>query len=228
MRKNNFIKILIIVLISIVLVILISSFLLDNTGKINQGNYRITDAVIKSTLEITEKQEEQIDSLSNLVLDISQKNTLELLITKNVDIESATIDNIKVENPIKTGNITIKQSGYDDMYNLDENTVINIYPEEKLEQYYIKFYIINQDCITDVNVPSQTNVVKFDGTILELLNQSIDDLKGKVSFNLNLYEENGTKNTCKIELEFPDDELLTEGISVKRDDLSKYIFKVKK
>lgn len=226
-KKNKFI-LLVILVISILLIIAICSLLLKTTGKINQGSFRVTDAVIESTLNVIEKQEEQVDALSNMVLDLSQENQFELLVTKDVEITKATIDQIKINYPLKLGTFRFGQLGKELLDTIDEKTIIEIDPEEKLEQYSMTFHIVNENCMTDVNVPNQTNVVTFDGTILELLNQNLDDLKFDLSFCLNLYDEAGNKNVCKIKLTLPDDALLKDGISLIREDPSKYLFEVKR
>ena len=216
----------VIVVISIILVMIVYMYLFDLTGKVNQGKYRISDAVIVSSVKIDQKQD-VVNELSNMVLDISQENKLSLLIPNDEKINHAIIDNINIENPSKLGKISFNQTNKEKVYELNDKTEIEIYPEEKDNEYLIELNFINENCINDVNVPSQTNVVRFDGTILDLLNQKIEDFKFNISFNLNLYDEVGNKYICKVALNLPDDELITEGIVVKREDLSNYIFRVK-
>ena len=102
MKKNNVFLAIIIAAISIALVVLISTVVLDNSSKINEGNFRVNDAVINSTVDIKKKQKEtEIAELSNMVFDISQENKLSLLITKDEKINNAYIDNIRYTAPIK-------------------------------------------------------------------------------------------------------------------------------
>lgn len=227
MEKNNIFKVLIILIISVAIVMLVTTFLLDTTGKINQGNFRVNDVVIESKLDIIQKQETDVQELSNMLLDISQINTLSMLVANNVDVKEASISNIVIESPVKSGDMYIQETGKDKIHSINNETVVNIYPEKRDEQYYIELNIVNDKCLTDVNVPSNTNVVTFDGTILELLNQKYEDYKFTVKFDLNLYDIAGNKNTCKIKLDLPDKELYVNGISIKRDDLSNYVFKLK-
>lgn len=227
MEKKKIFKISIVLVISIAIVMLVTTFLLDTTGKINQGNFRVSDSIIESNLNIVQKQEEQVQELSNMLLDISQINTLSLLIANNIDIKEASITNIKIEAPVKQGQIYVGQVGMDKVYDITNDTVVNIYPQEQGEQYRIDLNIVNENCLTDVNVPNQTNVVTFDGTILELLNQKYEDYVFNISFDLNIYDAGGNKNTCKIELKLPDEEMYVNGISIKRDDLSNYVFRLK-
>ena len=226
MSGKKITTVIVVVALSILLIMGVYKYIFDLSGKVNQGKYRISDAVIVSNVKIDEKQE-AIEELSNMVLDISQENKLSLLIPKNDIISRTTIDNINVKAPLKSGKISINQTDKEKIYDINNETEIEIYPEEKNDDYLIETDVVNENCIKDINVPSQTNVVRFDGTILDLLNQKIEDFKFNVSFNLNLYDEVGKNHVCKIKLNLPDDELINDGIVVKREDLSNYIFKTK-
>ena len=226
MSGKKITTVIVVVALSILLIMGVYKYIFDLSGKVNQGKYRISDAVIVSNVKIDEKQE-AIEELSNMVLDISQENKLSLLIHKNDIISRTTIDNINVKAPLKSGKISINQTDKEKIYDINNETEIEIYPEEKNDEYLIEIDVVNENCIKDINVPSQTNVVRFDGTILDLLNQKIEDFKFNVSFNLNLYDEVGKNHVCKIKLNLPDDELINDGIVVKREDLSNYIFKTK-
>lgn len=226
MSGKKITTVIVVVALSILLIMGVYKYIFDLSGKVNQGKYRISDAVIVSNVKIDEKQE-AIEELSNMVLDISQENKLSLLIPKNDIISRTTIDNINVKAPLKSGKISINQTDKEKIYDINNETEIEIYPEEKNDEYLIEIDVVNENCIKDINVPSQTNVVRFDGTILDLLNQKIEDFKFNVSFNLNLYDEVGKNHVCKIKLNLPDDELINDGIVVKREDLSNYIFKTK-
>lgn len=230
MKEKNIMKYIVIIAISILLVVIITQYVLNPGDKINQGKYRVTDSVITSSIIINQKQD-VVDDISNMTLDISQENILSLLITKDYKISKATVDNISISDPIKKGNIYISQNKDNKIYDINRETVVDIYCEDysenETEQYKIDLKIVNDECLKDVNLPSQTNVVRFDGTILELLNQNIEEYIFNVSFNLNLYDEIGNKFTCKIKLKLPDEELIKSGLVVIRDDNSNYVFKAK-
>ena len=59
-------------------------------------------------------------------------------------------------------------------------------------------------------------IIKNDSKEVQLINNS----------DLNIYDIAGNKNTCKIKLKLPDREMYVNGISIKRDDLSNYMFKL--
>ena len=55
----------------------------------------------------------------------------------------------------------------------------------------------------------------------------ISDFVFDLSFDFNIIDTTGKKNTCKVKLNMPSQDLITDGISIIRQDLSDYNFKVK-
>lgn len=219
MEKKKAILILLIAILSISLVVFICIYFLDNTGRINQGNFRINDAILESYIQVEEKQEESVTELSNIVMNVSQENKLSLLIVNNSNISSMYIDNISTIGPEKIGELYIKQEGQENSIDcFTKDGKYDLIKQEKDGQTFIELKITNKNCLQDVNVPSETKVIKYDGTILELLNRKITEFKFKISFNLNIVEENGKINTCKISLDMPEEQLITNGASVTRLD----------
>ena len=227
MKKVDAFILSIVIIISIAIIFVIVKFALSTTGKINQGNFRVNDSVLTSKIETVEKNtDENAIEISNMVFDISQKNTLDLLIAKNEEVSSMYISNITSTKPLSVGEIYISQTGYEDKYELQNDINIELYPEERENQYYVELNINNDFFKKDTKVPEDTELVKFDGTILSLLNQKISDLKFSISFDLNIIDSTGKNNVCKIKLEMPDELLITNGISVERQNLSKYLFTI--
>lgn len=230
MNKSNFFITIIIILSCVLIISLVLFFTLNSNGKINQGAFRVNDAVLKSYVSIEEKQDENevIEELSNMVLDISQNNNLQIYIQKNLEASRITIDKISTTYPKKMGDLVFYQSGNENKVNLTEKSEeydLNLIEQE--EQYYLDLNIDNINCLKDMNVPSVTKVVRFDGTILENLNTKIDDYTYKISFNLNIYDETGKKNVCKVSLDLPNSDLINSGTTIIRQDTSKYVFSVK-
>ncbi len=231
MKKVDTFIMAIIVIVAIAIVFVVVTFMLDTTGLVNQGNFRVNDAVINSTIDVIEKNSnpEEVTEIPNMIFDLSQKNKLSLLITKTEEISSMYIDNIVCTNPIKLGELYLSQTGYEEKYSMDNSvTRIELYPEEKDNQYYVELNFNNDFCIKDVNVPDQTKLVKFDGTMLELINIKISDLYFTVSFDLTIVDSAGKNNVCSVNLKMPDEMLITNGISVIRQNLANYIFTIKK
>ena len=98
MDKVKGISIIIIAVVSVIVTVLVSNILLDTTGKVNQGNFRISDVIIESTATLKEVQDKnvKIEKLSGLVFDVSQTNTISILIESNVKASKISIENLVV------------------------------------------------------------------------------------------------------------------------------------
>lgn len=228
MSKKNIGVILLIAFVSIALVASVGIYLLDTTGKINQGNFRVNDLVVESRLEVKEKDVEEVKDLSSLVFDISQNNKITMLVAAQTEVEAMYIDNVYISNPVRVGNLCITQSNYEQKYSIENiSSQINIYPAKTEGQYKIEIGINNENCMEDVKVVSGTKSIRYDGTILSLLNTKVSDFRFDLIFDLNIIEKSGKKNVCKVKLSVPNDDLMTNGISITREDISKFLFKVK-
>ena len=151
-----------------------------------------------------------------------------MLIDSHDKAETIYIDNINISTPVKCGNLYMTQSSYQEKFSIESiSSRINIYPAENEGQYKVEIGINNENCMQDVKVTSGTKSIRYDGTILSLLNTKVSDLRFNVSFDLNIVDVSGKKNVCSINLTMPNDELMTNGMSVKRLDVSKYLFTIK-
>ena len=83
MDKKKIILIILMIFISIVLVASVGIYLLDTSGKINQGSFRINDLIVESRLNVVEKDSQEVKDLSSLIFDISQSNKITMLIANN-------------------------------------------------------------------------------------------------------------------------------------------------
>ncbi len=232
MKKNNKVLLMIlIILVSVAIIACLFYILLNNNGKINQGVFRTNDALITSLVTVEEKQENKEQSMiSDLLLDLSQKNTLSLLVTKDSKINDIYLDNIKINFPEKFGKMYITQPNRDDKIELNNgnnDSKVNIYTEDKGDQYLIEIEINNADFAKDVKVPENTKVVRFDGTLISLTGMKIEDIMFKIKFDLNIVDESNKVNVCNINLKLPGYELANTGIGVTNCDLHEYNFVVK-
>ncbi len=232
MKKNN--KTLLVFLIILVVVAIITCIfyiLLNSKGKINQGVFRTNDVLITSLVTVEEKQEKQEESMiSDFLLDLSQKNVLSLLIPKESEINDIYIDNIKIKYPIKMGQMYLTQPNRNDKIILNEDIKkekVNIYTQEKEDQYLVEIEIDNMNFAKDVKVPEDTKVVRFDGTLISLTGMDVKDLMFEVSFDLNIEDKSNKLSACSIDLKLPDYELANAGIEVKRENLNDYVFFLK-
>lgn len=218
-----------VIIVSLVITVLVAMTLLDTTGNVNQGNFRINDMVINSYAKINEKDtNESAENISDLTFSLSQKNKIDILVAKNIDASKIYIDNIRFNEPIKKGNLNIYQTGTEQKYELNnELKSIEITPIEKDGQYHIELNIDNLDFMDDVKAPEDTKKITFDGTFLNDLNIKADDLKMYFECKLKIVDLTGKISECNFKFKFPSEDLLINGISVLRQDISKYNFILK-
>ena len=229
MNKNRIITLLIVIL-SIALVTVVISLVMDNTGKLNQGNYRISDVVLASSLEVKDNSDitQDLTNLSDIKLNFTQKNKISMLITKDENISKVYIDNIKVVKGPKVIDLYLSQAGVDAKQKLtDELLNIELFPIDKEGQNYFEISIDNEYFMQDLTIKDNSNNIKFDGTLLSKYGVPYEDIKFEISFDLNILQNNGTINTCKVDLQLPNVKLITEGVYVERMSLEKFNFKIK-
>lgn len=230
-KNNNTLLVFLIILVVVAIIACIFYILLNSKGKINQGVFRTNDVLITSLVTVEEKQEEKEESMiSDFLLDLSQKNVLSLLIPKESGINDIYIDNIKIKYPIKMGQMYLTQPNRNDKIILNEDIKkekVNIYTQEKEDQYLVEIEIDNMNFAKDVKVPEDTKVVRFDGTLISLTGMDVKDLMFEVSFDLNIEDKSNKLSACSIDLKLPDYELANAGIEVKRENLNDYVFFLK-
>lgn len=230
-KNNNTLLVFLIILVVVAIIACIFYILLNSKGKINQGVFRTNDVLITSLVTVEEKQEEKEESMiSDFLLDLSQKNVLSLLIPKESEIKDIYIDNIKIKYPIKMGQMYLTQPNRNDKIILNEDIKkekVNIYTQEKEDQYLVEIEIDNMNFAKDVKVPEDTKVVRFDGTLISLTGMDVEDLMFEMSFDLNIEDKSNKLSACSIDLRLPDYELANSGIEVKRENLNDYVFFLK-
>lgn len=230
-KNNNTLIVFLIILVVVAIIACIFYILLNSKGKINQGVFRTNDVLITSLVTVEEKQEKQEESMiSDFLLDLSQKNVLSLLIPKESEIKDIYIDNIKIKYPIKMGQMYLTQPNRNDKIILNEDIKkekVNIYTQEKEDQYLVEIEIDNMNFAKDVKVPEDTKVVRFDGTLISLTGMDVKDLMFEVSFDLNIEDKSNKLTACSIDLKLPGYELANSGIEVKRENLNDYVFFLK-
>lgn len=245
-KKKRFLNV-IIALFSLIIVVLLSMFLLDTTGKINQGTFRVNDlaifsiATVKDTTgedanlnnntsnDTTAEEQAPIGSLSDLKLDVSQKNEISFLIAKSDEIEASEIyiDNVKIKFPLLTENMYIYQNEENKVDLKTENIRLPLNKEDKDGQYLIKVNIDNVNCIKNAVIPNTETSIVFDGTIFNMLNTKISDISFDIQFNLNILDTTGKLNICSVKLNLPNELLLTKGVSIIKEDIRSFPFRIK-
>ena len=112
MDKVKGIAIIIIAIVSVIVTVLVANVLLDTTGKVNQGNYRISDVIVRSSADVKEVQDENVEltKLSDMIFDITQTNQISILIDPNIKANNIRIENLTVSDPILRGKMEIYQN----------------------------------------------------------------------------------------------------------------------
>ncbi len=225
MNKNKFFTVIITLIIAIAVLILIVNLTFDNNG-MNQGNFRISDTILSSIVELEDKSE----VAGEWKYDISQNNKISMLVQKvgDVSIKEIYLDKISV-NRRNDVNIYIEQKEYDLSYEYKEikNKKVNIYVEETEDgNYLVEFDIKNKNVVSDFAVSSEVKEIRHDGTILNMAKVSLEDIKFNIKYNLILVQDKGRINTCKVKLEMPNEKIITDGFSAERLDSSNFKFKV--
>jgi len=248
-KRNKFINI-IIALVSLTIVVFLCMFLLDATGKINQGSFRVSDLVVSSIATVEDNQakkettdittettapvvENTIKSFSDIKLDVSQKNAINILIAKSNDIEAKDIyiDNVSINYPVLTENMFLYQKEENKIDLKTEKIKLSLEKEDKDGQYLIKINIDNINCVKQAVIPETTTEtatsIVYDGTIFNVLNTKISDISFNVQFNLNIFDSTGRVNICKVKLYLPNELLVTNGMSIINENAGNFPFKIK-
>lgn len=228
MDKVKGIAIIIVAIVSVIVTVLVANILLDTTGKVNQGNFRISDVVVKSSADVKEVQDENIElkKLSDMIFDITQTNQISILIDPNVKASSIRIENLNISDPTLKGNMQIYQTE-DKKYDVTpelKNIDLDLQQEE--EKYVVNLYINNNNVLTNQKVDETVETIQYDATMFKTLGIDISSLKFNVSFDLLITDESGNTVKTSISLNMPTDETVEAGMSILKQDTSNYIFTI--
>ena len=228
MDKVKGIAIIIIAIVSVIVTVLVANVLLDTTGKVNQGNYRISDVIVRSSADVKEVQDENVEltKLSDMIFDITQTNQISILIDPNVKASSIRIENLNISDPALKGNMQIYQTK-DKKYDVTpELKSIDLDLQQEEEKYVVNLYINNNNVLTNQKVDETVETIQYDATMFKTLGYDISSLKFNVSFDLLITDESGNTVKTSISLNMPTDETVEAGMSILKQDTSNYIFTI--
>ncbi len=228
MDKVKGIAIIIIAIVSVIVTVLVANVLLDTTGKVNQGNYRISDVIVRSSADVKEVQDENVEltKLSDMIFDITQTNQISILIDPNVKANNIRIENLMVSDPILRGKMEIYQNE-DKKYDITpELKSIELDLEQENEKYVLNLYINNKDVLTGQRVAENVETIQYDATMFKTLGIDISSLKFNISFDLLITDEAGNIVKTTIALNMPTEETVEKGMSILKQDTSDYIFTI--
>ena len=228
MDKVKGIAIIIVAIVSVIVTVLVANILIDNTGKVNKGNFRISDLVVRSSADVKEVQDENIElkKLSDMIFDITQTNQISILIDPNVKASSIRIENLNISDPALKGNMQIYQTK-DKKYDVTpELKSIDLDLQQEEEKYVVNLYINNNNVLTNQKVDETVETIQYDATMFKTLGYDISSLKFNVSFDLLITDESGNTVKTSISLNMPTDETVEAGMSILKQDTSNYIFTI--
>lgn len=228
MDKVKGIAIIIIAIVSVIVTVLVANVLLDTTGKVNQGNYRISDVIVRSSADVKEVQDENVEltKLSDMIFDITQTNQISILIDPNIKANNIRIENLTVSDPILRGKMEIYQNE-DKKYDITpELKSIELDLEQENEKYVLNLYINNKDVLTGQRVAENVETIQYDATMFKTLGIDISSLKFNISFDLLITDEAGNTVKTTIALNMPTEETVEKGMSILKQDTSDYIFTI--
>ena len=172
MKKTSFFIAVIVIFVSILAIYGIVTVMMDNTGKINQGTYRINDVMSKSTIVYNEKEikNEGKNGLSDISFDLTQDNLLSVLVAKNVNAKRIYINNVNISTPKYHGNMYISQNNTEEKISNDSaEKELNIYPDELDGEYFFEGYVSFTYNCTAEEIPEMQ--AEIDETAEEILSK---------------------------------------------------------
>lgn len=209
------------ILISIVLLIVIVNLLFSNYS-FNEGKYRVSDAIITSTAHFEDKR----IVTKTWTYDVSQLNRLSLLITAPKD---SVITKLYISDfSCNKSNVIISEENKENKLSVGFGKELDL--ESTLDKdtgrLKLDLLIYNENVLKDFKVDDYTNSLTKDATVFKLAGKTIEDIRFKASFNINILDKNGRKSVLKIRLELPNDSILENGIYIERLDVSNFNFKI--
>lgn len=222
MDKKNVFYILLTVILSI-LAFSLTLKLVFRTEKINEGRFRVVDAIVTSEAVLTDKT-----SVNDVwSLNISNKNVLTFLLNKAEDakISKIYLSDIKVKSKNSIAFYMLDNEAKLTLTNVPQKLDVE-YDIEENGQIKLDMVILNENILRNWEIPEGMNEIICDGRIFNTAGLGLKDIEFELKFKLNIVEEIGKTNTVKVKLTLPAEELLINGADVRRLDITEFKFKV--
>ena len=221
MDKKKIFWVLITLVISILLLIVVIN-LVFKKDTVNEGKFRVSDVILTSTAELTNKTEKN----GVWSIDLSQRNRLSMLVTPATGVEIKRIYLSDVTS--NKGNVIFSQLDNESKISLSSKgqELAVEYTMDENNQILLEFVALNENVLKDWTIPETTKQIIYDGRMLTTAGIKLQDVQFKLKFKLNIVESTGKTNTMKVELLLPNEELVTNGADVRRLSLSDFKFKV--
>lgn len=217
-KKKKFFLTIVVMLVSVAVLVVIVTLLFRNT-KINQGKFRVADAIITCGASLEDKSNET----GRWTYNVSQSNTLSLLISTNAKTYvNAYITDFVCDNP----NVILSQKQSEDVYikaNTNEKLDLTSLKAENTILYEIN--MVNKDVLNMYDIPQDVTEIKHDATIFKIANITTKDLKFNIQFNFNMQESNGKVNTMHIKMTLPNGDIVQQSNTVTKLRTSNFVFR---
>lgn len=197
--------------------------LVFKTDQINQGKFRVTDAVLLSEVQLTDKTSTE----KGWCINVSQRNRLTFLITpmSSAQVKRVYINDLKVK------------GGQDIVFYIkDDETrlILNSFPQsldvehiiDDNGQIKIDLIALNENVLKNWVVPEHIKEIRCDGKIFQTAGVSLNTIKFDLMFKLNIEEENGKISTLEVDMTLPNDRLEENGVDVIKLPTNQFKFKV--
>lgn len=211
---------LITLVISVLLLIIVINVVFKK-DTVNEGKFRVSDAILTSSAELANKTEKN----GVWSIDLSQRNKLSMLITGATGVK---INKIYLSDVTSSkGKVIFSQLDNESKLALDSKgqELAVEYALDENNQILLEFVALNQNILKDWIVPESTKQIVYDGRMLVTAGIKLQDIQFKLKFKLNIVESTGKTNTMKVEMVLPNEELVTNGADVRRLALSDFKFK---
>ena len=216
--KNIFFILVAIIISAVILAVLIQ--LLFVNSKVNQGKYRVSDAIITSDTKFIDKSKET----GTWSYDVYQSNLLSLLVSTGSEISRAYISDISATD----SNIEVSQQDFDGVVYANTGSDLELASDISEDGNVLyEINIINKGVLNNFEISSDVEEIKHDASIFKLAGISNLDLQFDISFNLNIQEKDGRLSVMKVQLKLPYKDIIESGTSVTRMDIGNLVFKLK-
>lgn len=222
MDKKKIFWVLLTIVIAVIILVIVINLVLKK-DEINEGKFRVSDAILSSSVELANKTNKN----SVWSIDLSQKNKLSLLITPAT---GAKIDRIYLSDiTTNRGNITFSQLNNENKIKIESmpKSLELEYTVDENNQILIELIALKENILKDWTIPSEMKQIVYDGRMVSKAGLTLKDIQFRLQFRLNILENTGKISTMKVDMLLPNEELIVNGADVRRLSLSDFRFKVK-
>ena len=203
--------------------------------------FNITKLVVVSSAKTEDIEINENTYEANVI----QKNDIYIAIEKNKNyskedaIKKITLNNFRVIEPGKKGTVkfyrtSLEKNSFEYVENYEIKDIIEYTGAKETNVNLEKMTIANQGGLIEISiilndlgkiVYLENDNIVTDGSLLNRLQLTNEDIKVKVAFDMLMELSGGNTFKTTITLELPTRDILTEGVATYEIDVSKLVFK---